>query len=57
MEKMIVVGNENFDEFIKDNGYYVDKTELLYELVEKTRNKVTLFARPRRFSPSRMWRD
>ncbi len=49
MEKMFVVGNENFDEFIKENGYYVDKTELLYELAEKTRNKVTLFTRPRRF--------
>ena len=31
MEKMIVVGNENFDELIKENGYYVDKTELLNE--------------------------
>lgn len=49
MGKMIVVGNENFDEFIREDGYYVDKTELLYELVAKTRNKVTLFTRPRRF--------
>ena len=49
MEKIIVVGNENFDELIREDGYYVDKTELLYELVEKTRNKVALFTRPRRF--------
>ena len=49
MEKMIVVGNENFDEFIMENGYYVDKTELIYDLTEKTRNMVTLFTRPRRF--------
>ena len=49
MEKMIVVGNENFDEFIREDGYYVDKTELLYELVAGRRNKVTLFTRPRRF--------
>ena len=49
MGKMIVVGNDIFDEFIKDDGYYVDKTELIYELVAKTRNKVTLFTRPRRF--------
>ena len=49
MEKMIVVGNDIFDEFIKEDGYYVDKTELIYELVAKTRNKVTLFTRPRRF--------
>lgn len=49
MEKMIVVGNDIFDEFIKEDGYYVDKTELIYELAAKTRNKVTLFTRPRRF--------
>ena len=49
MDKMIVVGNENFDEFIREDGYYVDKTELLYELVAESRNKVTLFTRPRRF--------
>ena len=49
MEKMIVVGTDIFDQFIKDDGYYVDKTELLYELAAKSRNKVTLFTRPRRF--------
>ena len=49
MKKMIVVGNDIFDEFIKDDGYYVDKTELLYELVAQNRNKVTLFTRPGRF--------
>lgn len=49
MDKMIVVGCEDFDELIKDGGYYVDKTELLYELAAKTKNKVTLFTRPRRF--------
>ena len=49
MDKMIVVGTDIFDQFIKDDGYYVDKTELIYELVAKTRNKVTLFTRPRRF--------
>ena len=46
---MIVVGNDIYDEFIRDNGYYVDKTELIYDLAAKTRNKVTLFTRPRRF--------
>ena len=54
MEKMIVVGNENFEEFIRDDGYYVDKTEILYELAEKNRNKVTLFTRPRRFGKTLM---
>ena len=49
MNKIIVVGTDIFDEFIKEDGYYVDKTELIYELAAKTRNKVTLFTRPRRF--------
>ena len=49
MEKMIVVGNDIYDKFIRDDGYYVDKTELIYDLVAKTRNEVTLFTRPRRF--------
>ena len=49
MNKKILLGTELFDEFISGNGYYVDKTELIYELVEETANKVTLFTRPRRF--------
>ena len=54
MDKMVVVGNELFDEFIKEDGYYVDKTELIYDLVAKTRKKVTLFTRPRRFGKTLM---
>ena len=54
MSKMIVVGNDNFDKFIKDNGYYVDKTEIIYELAALTRNEVTLFTRPRRFGKTLM---
>ena len=49
MEKSVGIGYENFDELIRDNIYYVDKTELLYEAVAQTKNKVTLFTRPRRF--------
>ena len=49
MAKKIVVGTDNFEKFIRNNGYYVDKTELVYELAEKTGNEVTLFTRPRRF--------
>lgn len=49
MGKKILLGTENFEELIKGNGYYVDKTELIHPLVEEVGNKVTLFTRPRRF--------
>lgn len=45
----IFVGGENFDELRRRNCYYVDKTDMLYELVQNTNNLVTLFTRPRRF--------
>jgi len=45
----VFVGGENFDELRKSGCYYVDKTELLYELIQNSKNKVTLFTRPRRF--------
>ncbi|MBQ1659726.1 MAG: AAA family ATPase [Clostridia bacterium] len=49
MTKKIAVGGEDFIPLRKADSYYVDKTELLYELVEKSNNSVTLFTRPRRF--------
>ena len=49
MTKKIAVGGEDFIALRKADSYYVDKTELLYELVEKSNNSVTLFTRPRRF--------
>ena len=45
----IPVGGEDFDEIRQNGSYYVDKTGLVYDLVNNTRNKVTLFTRPRRF--------
>ena len=45
----IAVGDESFEEIRKGGLYYVDKTDLIYDLVENTNNKVTLFTRPRRF--------
>lgn len=50
----IPVGKEYFDEIRRDHAYYVDKTELLYQLVEGTNNEVTLFTRPRRFGKTLM---
>ena len=49
MAMSVSVGGENFDELRKNGCYYVDKTELLYELRKDSQNIVTLFTRPRRF--------
>ena len=49
MTKKIAVGGEDFIALRKADSYYVDKTELLYELVEETNNSVTLFTCPRWF--------
>ena len=46
--KKIGIGYENYKEFIDEDLYYVDKTWLVNELLEKGK-KVTLFTRPRRF--------
>ena len=50
----IPVGNEFFDEIRREKSYYVDKTELIYDLINTTDNKVTLFTRPRRFGKTLM---
>lgn len=52
MVKKILLGTDNFEKLIRSDGYYVDKTELIHELVEETSNEVTLFSRPRRFGKS-----
>ncbi len=50
MEKRkIPVGVEDFAAICENNSYYVDKTQMIYELVHNTNNAVTLFTRPRRF--------
>lgn len=49
MSISIAVGGEFFDRLREDHCYYVDKTELIYDLVHGTNNSVTLFTRPRRF--------
>ena len=45
----VPVGNEDFEEIRKSGMYYVDKTELLYELAEGGGDKVTILTYPRRF--------
>ena len=49
MAIQMAVGDESFEEIRSAGLYYVDKTELLYDLLGHSRNKVTLFTRPRRF--------
>lgn len=54
MKARIAVGGEFFDRIRQNGSYYVDKTELLYDLVHETDNTVTLFTRPRRFGKTLM---
>ena len=42
------VGIEDFKEIRQEEFYYIDKTKLLEQLLEKW-GKVNLFTRPRRF--------
>ena len=46
--KKIGIGYEEYKEFIDDDMYYIDKTMLIKDVVERG-GKVTLFTRPRRF--------
>ena len=54
MDFKVGVGKSDFAELRESGNYYVDKTELIYELVHDTDNKVTLFTRPRRFGKTLM---
>jgi hypothetical protein len=47
-KKAIPIGIENFEDIIKDNYYYVDKSMLIEDILVN-RAAVTLFTRPRRF--------
>lgn len=49
--KKLPIGIEFFDNFKKEQFYYVDKTGFIRELLE-TRGSVNLFTRPRRFGKS-----
>ena len=51
MKLSLPIGIEDFKEVRKDGYYYVDKTALIQQVLEK-RSKVTLFTRPRRFGKS-----
>ena len=46
--KKIGIGYEDYKRFIDDDMYYIDKTMLIADVIEKG-GEVTLFTRPRRF--------
>lgn len=48
MTKRLPVGVEFFEDFFRDNFYYIDKTMFIAELLQEL-GKVNLFTRPRRF--------
>lgn len=48
MQKTVPVGFEDFKEIIEKDKYYVDKTDMLCELLEGG-GKINLYTRPRRF--------
>ena len=54
MDFKVGVGKSDFAALRESGNYYVDKTELIYELVHDTDNEVTLFTRPRRFGKTLM---
>lgn len=45
----IPVGISNFTEIRSNNYYYVDKTNLIYELLQSPGTEVIMITRPRRF--------
>ena len=51
MLKSIATGTYDFKKLIESNSYYVDKTNIIAELI-KSRKEVYLFPRPRRFGKS-----
>ena len=50
-KKKLPIGIENFEELQKEEFYYVDKTNLIRDLLMQW-SKVNLFTRPRRFGKS-----
>lgn len=50
-KKKLPVGIDTFDKIIRQNFYYVDKTEMIAELLQNW-GEVNLITRPRRFGKS-----
>ena len=50
-KKKLPLGIENFEDLIRNDFYYIDKTGLIRDILKQPA-KVTLFTRPRRFGKS-----
>ena len=50
-KKKLPIGIESFEELRKEDFYYVDKTKLIEQVLNKC-GKANLFTRPRRFGKS-----
>ena len=50
-QKKLPVGIENFEKIRREGFYYVDKTAMIRDMLQKW-GKVNLFTRPRRFEKS-----
>ena len=51
MEKILPIGKDSFRKVREDGYYYVDKTLMIKEILDKG-GEVNLFTRPRRFGKS-----
>lgn len=52
MAIQVPIGYDSFDEIRHNGSYYVDKSELIYDLLTENQVKVALVTRPRRFGKS-----
>ena len=52
--KPLPIGVDSFEKLINNNYYYVDKTLLIKELLDK-KEDVNLFTRPRHFGKTLNW--
>lgn len=50
--KKLPIGVSTFQSIIKSDALYVDKTEILYQLIQSRESKRYFFSRPRRFGKS-----
>lgn len=50
--KDLPIGNDDFKKIRRNNGYYIDKSELIEEILNRRETDIFLFTRPRRFGKS-----